>query len=280
MILIADSGSTKTDWIIIDKANSYPFQTKGINPFFLDASLVKKDILNNFPSQLDIHSIKSVFFYGPGCSSTERCAIVEQPLNNIFKSATIKINTDLLGAARALFQKEKGIACILGTGSNSGLYNGNIITENIPSTGYILGDEGSGAKLGLELIKLFINKQLDTNTENLFIETYNLTLEQIIDKVYRQSYPNRFLASFTPFILKNIKNTTINKIVKKSFSDFINLHILPYSNAKTTNIAFVGSVAYYFKNTIEEIALEKNIRITKYEQKPILELAKYHALVL
>ncbi len=278
MIVVADSGSTKTDWIIFDDLTRMEFKTKGINPFFLDNEQVKTDILKQFPKQIDIQSIEYVHFYGPACSTIERCQMVQLPLNSVFPKANITVKSDLLGAARALFQKETGIACILGTGSNSGLYNGDDIVENITSTGYILGDEGSGAHLGLELVKKIINHQIEKEIEDLFYKEYQLSAEQIIDKVYKGSYPNRFLANFTPFINKHINLPSIYKIVEASFSDFIDIHILPYPNSQDKPIACVGSIAFHFKELLQKITLKKNLNISKIISKPIYDLAKYHGL--
>ena len=279
MIVVADSGSTKTDWLILSNTKDIEFKTKGINPFFLDKNDVKADILAQFPSNVKITQIDTVYFYGPACSTPERCNIVHTALETIFSKAQIFVDSDLTGAARALFQNKSGIACILGTGSNSGLYDGKNIIDNITSTGYILGDEGSGAHLGLELIKKIINHQLEESTEELFYKTYNLSPEQIIDKVYKEPYPNRFLASFAPFISKNIDAIpSLKKIASDSFTAFIDIHVLPYKNAQSEPIALVGSIAFYFKDLIQEIASQKKLRITKIISNPIYDLAKYHKI--
>ncbi len=278
MIIIADSGSTKTDWIIIDGRNQVNFETKGINPFFLDEQFVIEEIKSNFPKGYSLNQIEEVYFYGPGCSTEERCNIVNHPIKAVFNNAKISIESDLLAAARAVFQKKRGIVCILGTGSNSGLYNGSVIVDNIRSTGYILGDEGSGANLGLTLIKQFLNQQLSKNVEDLFISNFNLTVDQIIDKIYRQDYPNRFLASLAPFLKQNIHIPEINRIVEKSFLEFFDWHVLPYQNVKNESIVFVGSISVEFKDQIEFIAKSKGLRILKYLKNPIQELAYYHQM--
>ena len=280
MIIIADSGSTKTDWIIFNDTQKENFKTKGINPFFLDKKAVELDILSHFPKNIKRNSVKAVYFYGPACSTSERCQIVEAALSPVFSNAQVFVDSDLTGAARALFQKKSGIACILGTGSNSGLYNGERIIENITSTGYILGDEGSGAHLGLELVKKFINHQLEPEIENAFFKYYNLSAEQIIDRVYKGEYPNRFLAHFAPFIKENLNQPSIHKIAYHSFLSFIEIHVLPYKNSQKEPIAMVGSIAFYFKDLIYEIAKEKNLNIGKILSHPISDLAQYHGLKL
>lgn len=276
MIIVADSGSTKTDWAIITKNQQIEFNTQGINPLFLEKEEVSKDIISNFPKELQVENIESIFFYGPGCSTKARSIIVEEALQLVFLKAKIVVESDLLGAARALFQKEKGIACILGTGSNSGLYNNGRIIENILSTGFILGDEGSGAHMGLELVKKYINQKLERETQVKFQETYQLSVEQIIDKVYKQAYPNRFLASFSPFLVQNIEDPIISGIVEKSFADFFDLHILPYQEAQNLPISFVGSIAFHFKSIIVELVQKHKLQLGKVVQKPIADLVKYH----
>ncbi len=276
MIIVADSGSTKTDWAILNKNQQIVFKTKGINPLFLEKEEVAKDIISNFPKGLMVENIESIFFYGPGCSTKARSLIVEEALRLVFLNAKTVVESDLLGAARALFQKERGIACILGTGSNSGLYDNGRIEENILSTGFILGDEGSGAHMGLELVKQYINQKLERETQLKFQEAYQLSIEQIIDKVYKQAYPNRFLASFSPFIVQNIKDPVICAIVEKSFADFFDLHILPYQEAQNLPISFVGSIAYHFKSIIVGLVEKHNLQLGGIVQKPIDDLVKYH----
>ncbi len=276
MIIIADSGSTKTDWVILDGENQVNFKTKGINPFFLDEKLVIEEIKNHFPDIFSFKEVEEVHFYGPGCSTADRCGIVEAPMKGFFVNAKINIKSDLLAAGRALFQKESGIACILGTGSNSGRYDGKEIVKNISSIGYILGDEGSGANIGLNLIKHFLNHQLSGRAEDLFMKKFKLSTNQIIDRIYGQAYPNRFLASFAPFVKENIHVLEFKDIVEKSFSEFIEWHILPYQNSNSEPIAFVGSVAVEFKEELESVAKNKGLSVSKYLKNPIQELVRYH----
>jgi len=276
MILIADSGSTKTDWVLVDKGTEIFFTTEGINPLFINKEKVKEQINLNFPKGYLVSDIKNVFLYAPGCSIQERANLVKEPLSTIFLNAKTEVKSDLLGAGRALFNKEKGLVCILGTGSSSAFYNGKTLEQNSNSLGYILGDEASGANLGLEFIKLYLNNLLDKETHNLFYKTYGLSTKDIISKVYRDVYPNRFLASFSPFILENLQVKSINYLVRKSFSSFIEKHILVYPESNTIAISFVGSIAYYFKDVLLELAEKYNISIEKVNQKPINDLLAYH----
>jgi N-acetylglucosamine kinase-like BadF-type ATPase len=270
MKLIAESGSSSTDWRIIDNSNNaIGFETKGINPLFLDAAQLIKELHESFPKNISTEDITELTFYGPGCSTTERCNIVKNPLSKVFNKATIEVNSDLLAAARALFGKQNGIACILGTGSNSGYYDGNKIISNIPSTGYILGDEGSGANLGLRFIKAYLNQQIEKELSEAFENQFQLKISDIIDKVYREAYPNRFLANFAPFINKNLHYNSVYDICRNSFSEFIDWHILPYENSLECEISVVGSIAEYFKVPLQEIAKNKGFQFSKIVAKPI-----------
>jgi N-acetylglucosamine kinase-like BadF-type ATPase len=269
MKLIAESGSTSTNWRIVSKEKTLAFDTKGINPLFLSETNVINDIQNNFPKEINYKDISELHFYGPGCSTEERCNIIKTLLQKLFSRATINVNTDLLAAAIALFGKKQGIACILGTGSNSGLYDGNIIIENIPSLGYILGDEGSGANLGLRFIKSYLNQQLEKELSVEFEQTYQLQLADIIDKVYREPYPNRFLASFAPFIKNNLNYPSVENLCKESFSEFIDWHILPYQNINATEVSAVGSIAAYFEDILQEVAKSKGFQFSRIVANPI-----------
>ena len=276
MILIADSGSTKTDWVLVDGKNEIFFSTEGINPLFIDKAKVESEIKNNFPIAYLLNKVKKVFLYAPGCSIKERANLIKEPLSTIFESAIIEVESDLLGAGRSLFMQKEGIVCILGTGSSSAFYNGETIVQKTNSLGYILGDEASGANLGLEFIKLYLNNLLDKETHDLFYKTYKMNTKDVINKVYKEAYPNRFLASFSPFLLANLHIESIRNLVKKSLSIFIERHILAYPESREIPISFVGSIAFYFKDLLEEVAKEYNIEVDKISQKPISDLLEYH----
>ena len=276
MILIADSGSTKTDWVLVDGENQIFFSTEGINPLFIDKTKVENQIKDKFPEVYLLSDVKEIFLYAPGCSIKERANLVKEPLSYLFKNAKIEVNSDLLGAARSLFMQNRGIVCILGTGSSSAYYNGETIEQKTNSLGYILGDEASGANLGLEFLKLYLHNSLDKETHDLFYSIFKLSTKDIINKVYREAYPNRFLASFSPFILQNIHIENIHNLVKQSFSTFIEKHILAYQESAEMPISFVGSIAYYFKDILLKLGEQYNINIDRISQKPILDLLDYH----
>jgi N-acetylglucosamine kinase-like BadF-type ATPase len=273
MILIADSGSTKTIWFLVDNGQkTAEYQTPGINPFYQSAKDIEND-LREFTTNDD--RIKQIYFYGAGCAFEDKKQIVRTGLQSIFKNAVIEINNDLLAACRALFLDKKGIACIMGTGSNSCFYNGKEIVENVSPLGFILGDEGSGAVLGKKLIADVLKNQLPENFKNKFLSQYNVTTAEILDNVYKQQFPNRYLAKFSVFLFENIKEKAIYDIVYNSFREFFVRNAMQY-DYKNNEISFVGSIAWYFKETLQEVADDFGLKIGKIVQSPMEGLLEYH----
>ncbi|MFC2152470.1 ATPase [Bacteroidota bacterium] len=277
MILVADSGSSNTDWIIIENNKIISsFSTKGFNPYFTSSEKISSDLKLEIPKDINIDTISKVYFYGSGCSTTEMKNIVKTGLVNFFQNPAIEVYHDLIGAARALFHNEIGIVVILGTGANTCFYNGNEITKNIPSLGYILGDEGGGDYLG----KLFITELLYENIPEIvssnFYKQYKHSKSQIMQKVYKESHPNQFLASICKFIFEYRSNEFVNSIITKSFTDLFEKHITKYDDYQNQNIRIAGSVGYYFQDDLQKIAKEFNTKIDLFEKKPINRLAQYH----
>jgi glucosamine kinase len=277
MILIADSGATKTDWRqVFSRQDTRSFQSEGFNPFFIDSQHIRKEIESELVPFIDSRHVKEVFFYGAGCSAVEQCIIVEDGLKPIFPDARIKVENDLLGAARALCGHQEGIACILGTGSNSCVYDGKKIIENIPSLGYILGDEGSGAYMGKKLLKEVISLSAPADIRDLFADKYNYSRVHILTHLYQQEMPSRFLASFVHFITENIKHPFMHALVHDAFQDFFNIQVLKYPRCTEVPLCCTGSVAYYFSDILKEVAKENGIEIKKISQSPIDGLIEYH----
>jgi N-acetylglucosamine kinase-like BadF-type ATPase len=276
MILIADSGSTKTHWCVVDNGIIVKeVFTDGINPFYqsqqdvvalLDAQLVRPlgDIL-----------VEEVRFYGAGCSFPDKKLIVSQALVRFFGNATISVYNDLLGVARAIFQHEPGIACILGTGSNSCYYDGKEIVQNVSPLGYVLGDEGSGAVLGKLFVADCLKNQMPEWIRDKFLDEYELTPAIILDKVYKQPFPNRFLAKFTPFILEHLEEPAIFNLVYDTFDAFLVRNVAQYP-LDDLKVGFVGSIAHYFRDTLEIVASERGIEIAEIVQNPMDGLVRYH----
>ena len=277
MILIADSGSTKTHWCVVDNAVEFKhIFTKGINPFYQTETEITQEIDLNLIPELKGIVIEKIYFYGAGCSFPEKKAIVSNALGRSFRKVIIEVQSDLLAAARSLFGDNKGIACILGTGSNSCLYDGREIVENVSPLGFILGDEGSGAVLGKTLVADCLKNQLPAEIKAKLLNEYKLSPELILDKVYKQPFPNRFLAGLTPFLLKNIDEPSVFNIVYTGFNAFFVRNVKQYTMANVS-VGFVGSVAFYFKEVLEAAAKANGITISKIEQNPMTGLILYHS---
>ncbi|MDL2243434.1 ATPase [Bacteroidales bacterium OttesenSCG-928-J19] len=274
MILIADSGSTKTSWALLGEQVPYSVQiTSGINPFHLDQAHIIALIKKEYP--INDRVIRKICFYGAGCIP-EKKYIVSEALNGCFGTEEIEIESDLLAAARALGQDEPGIISILGTGSNSCYYDGKKIVENVSPLGYILGDEGSGAVLGKRLVADLLKKQLpDALTEAFFAE-YSLTPTQIMEAVYRQALPNRFLARFTPFLKKYIHEPAIRELVEDSLDSFVKRNLRQYAQVRELPLHFTGSIAWHFRENLSRVLEQHHLSLGKITQQPIEGLYEYH----
>ena len=276
MIIIADSGSTKTDWVILENGNRKNFSTIGFNPYFINSEQITKNISENFPKNLDGKKVEKVFFYGAGCSSHERCETVSKGLKKFFVNAEIKVSHDIEGAAIGLFGNSPGIALILGTGSNSCVYDGNKIVDNIPALGYILGDEGSGAFFGLQLVKDFLNKEMPEKLYGNFRKKYGFDREYILDRVYKKPLPNRFLAGFAPFLTENIDHPYIEKMITTGFELFFKRHVIPYKNYTQYNIGSIGSIGYYLAPFLKNVAHNYGFDKIIIMKSPLEGLVRYY----
>lgn len=284
MILIADSGSTKTDWRLIDsQKNIYQYTTIGFNPYFQDSDTIAHEIRKNLLPLVRLQVMEDIdsddlfiYFYGAGCSYKQKCDILKMAIQEVFPKANIEVEHDLLAAARALCGKNEGIAAIMGTGSNSCYYNGEQIEENVASLGYILGDEGSGAHIGKHFIQDYLNKDMPQKISQDFYETYKLSNDTIFDAVYKSQMPSKFLASFSKFIYQNQHEQYIHDLLMFSFDQFFKKHICKYPNHREVKMSCVGSVAYYYRNKLHYVADSKGIVIDKILESPISALTLYH----
>lgn len=285
MILIADSGSTKTDWRLIDENKKiHQFATTGINPYFQSseqiAEMLRKELIPQLKSEiwnLDSDSYRDeIFFYGAGCGAESKKEIVNEALQKIFPEAEITIETDMLGAARSLCGRNAGIAAILGTGANTCYYDGEIIAENKASLGFVLGDEGSGAHIGKTFIQAYLNKEMPEVIANRFFERFKLSKDEILDFVYKQPLPNKFLASFSKFIYQNLKEQYIVDLVADCFNQFFEKHICKYEKHKEVKLSCTGSVAFYYSNILRAVASNKGVNIDTIIESPIAGLTLYH----
>lgn len=276
MLLIADSGSTKTQWCLVNEGEiKKQIFTKGINPFYQSESEIKSEIELTLLPELLGEKIDRICFYGAGCSFPDKKMVVSNALGFLFRDVMIEVYSDLLAAARSLFGVEKGIACILGTGSNSCYYDGVQIVENVSPLGFVLGDEGSGAVLGKTLVADCLKSQLPDELKVKFLEKYNLTPAEMLEAVYKKPFPNRFLAQFTPFLSENIANSSIYNIVYNGFLAFLKRNVMQYE-LEGLKIGVVGSVGYYMKDVLSKAALDSGLTVDFVVQSPMSGLIKYH----
>jgi len=276
MLLIADSGSTKTQWCLVNEGEIIKqIFTKGINPFYQSESEIKSEIELTLLPELLGEKIDRICFYGAGCSFPDKKMVVSNALGFHFRDVMIEVYSDLLAAARSLFGVEKGIACILGTGSNSCYYDGVQIVENVSPLGFVLGDEGSGAVLGKTLVADCLKNQLSEELKAKFFVRYNLTPAEILEAVYKKPFPNRFLAQFTPFLSENIANSLIYNIVYDGFLAFLKRNVMQYE-LEGLKIGVVGSVGYYMKDVLSKAALDSGLTVDYIVQSPMSGLIKYH----
>lgn len=278
MILIADSGSTKTDWcIVLNDTLIKRIETKGINPFFQSEEEIRQALTASLLPQLPEGTFNSVHFYGAGCTLEKAPVLRRAIADSLPVVGNIKAHSDMLAAARGLCGHEAGIACILGTGSNSCFYDGKEIVSNISPLGFILGDEGSGAVLGKLLVGDVLKNQLPPAIKEAFLKEFDLTAPEIIDRVYRQPFPNRFLASLSPFIARHLDEPALRTLVFNSFTAFLRRNVMQY-DYKHYPVHFIGSVAHCYKEILQEAAQETGVSIGKILQSPMEGLIEYHTL--
>ena len=277
MMLIADSGSTKTDWcVILDNTPIKRIGTKGLNPFFQSEEEIQQELTHSLLPQLPGGTIDSVYFYGAGCTPEKAPTLRRAIADSLPIVGNIKAYSDMLAAARGLCGREAGITCILGTGSNSCFYDGKEIVNHISPLGFILGDEGSGAVLGKLLVGDILKNQLSPAIKEAFLKQFDLTVPEIIDRVYRQPFPNRFLASLSPFIAQHLEEPGIRQLVLGSFIAFLRRNVMQYDYTQYP-AHFIGSVAHCYKEILQEAAQETGIRIGKILQSPMEGLIQYHS---
>lgn len=282
MILIADSGSTKTDWRVVDEEGKKlsSIVTEGLNPYFLPkekiAATIRKEVLPKATN------VDKVFFYGAGCGLPAKADLVRSVLDSIIESRDpADVSGDILGAARSLLQDEEGIACILGTGANSCLYDGRDISGIMPSLGYMFSDWGSGTVMCKDLIELILQEKLPAAIIEDFHTQYKMGRSEILDHIYNKPLPNRFLASFTPFLLRYAETPECKEIIVNNFKKFFSYYVNGYRSVKKkVRVSFVGSIAYRFKSHLVRVGDELGIEIENVVQSPMDGLVKYHCITV
>ena len=274
--LIADSGSTKTEWCLIGNGKNRKAITQGLSPYFLSGEQIREIIAKELPASFRSSAPAEIFFYGTGCSNPENAKIVKKAISAVFKNTKIHVDHDLMGAAKALCGNEKGVACILGTGSNSCYYNGKKIVKNSPGLGYVLGDEGSGAYLGKKVIQYFLYKTFEPDLMDRFNIKFNVTAQEILEAVYKKPLPNRYLSQYVPFLIENRGNFMVENIIEDGFNDFFFNHIYKYRESWTMPINFVGSVAFGFKDVLKDMCSSYELQLGKVLKNPMDGLIKFH----
>jgi glucosamine kinase len=281
MLLIADSGSTKTDWRLVDDEGKTVAKTKteGLNPFFVSHEKLAAVIATRVVPL--VATVDKVFFYGAGCGLAVKAAKVKEALQVIPSRHEPEVSGDILGSARSLLQDGEGTACILGTGSNSCLYNGREITGIMPSLGFMFSDWGSGTVMSKDLIALILQEKLPSDLIIDFRETYQLGRAEILDSIYNKPAPNRFLASFTPFLLKYSEQTDCREIILDNFRNFFLYYVLRYPPTKNgIKVSFTGSIAHNFRKYLFEVASTMDIDIERIVQHPMDGLVQYHCVTV
>ncbi len=277
MILIADGGSTKADWILLDKEGEQVFKTRtgGLNPAVFSEDLMKARLNDNE----DLYSVKeqvtNVYFYGAGCGTEKPTALLKSIFESFFNNAIVDVKEDTYAAAYAV-TSEPGIVCILGTGSNSCYFDGQEVDVRIPSLGYVLMDEASGNYFGKKLLRDYYYGKMPNEIAQLFEEQFNVEADHIKKHLYKMDNPNTYLASFAEFLLRNERNVYFNRVLHKGMKDFFKNRILPYQESKNVPIHFVGSIAYFASDIIRDVARFHLLKVGNIVRRPIDGLIDYH----
>lgn len=276
-IIIADAGGTKTDWIAIESGGGEinRVQTGGINAVTMHIEKIRESVCSA-SRLLNSEDVRSIFFYGAGCGSAENCKRIAEELLHEWPDAKIDVASDMLATARSLWGAGAGVACILGTGANSALYDGKEIIDNTPPMGFILGDEGSGAAIGKRFLSDVFKKVAPVAVIELFQKEIGWSIQDVIAETYRGTTPAKFLASILPFLHANISESYIKLLIVSEFKLFFQRNVLRYANIENLEVSFVGSVAYYFADLLKEAATECSLKIGRIEQSPLEGLIKYH----
>lgn len=275
--LIADSGATKAEWCLLKDGKKKTIFTQGISPYFLDTEQITDLLLKELKPRVKNVQVDEVYYYGTGCANPTNAKSVKKAVSKVFAGAKVDVNHDLMAAARALCGKEKGIACILGTGSNSCYYDGKKIVKNSPGLGYVLGDEGSGAYLGKKVIQYYLYGTFDDELRGRFDVTYTTTTTEILENVYKKPMPNRYLAGFCKFLADNRGHYMIENIIEDGLNDFFFNHLCKYRETWTLPVSFAGSVAFGFKDVLQQLCNSYEFEMGKVMKNPMEGLVAYHS---
>ena len=278
MIAIVDGGSTKCDWVILENSGKISQKTEsiGFNPNIINADLIPQEIEKNPHLFLIKNQLDYIYFYGSGCGTVENALFVETQLQKVFPYAKVTVKEDLTAAAYAAYNGKPAIVCILGTGSNSCYFDGESIRRDLPSLGFLIGDEGSGSALGKHLVRRFFMKKLPQDLHQEFVETYHLTIEDAIKNMYHNPRANAYLAEFNKFVVQRKQHPYFQNMVFDEMKNFFEYQVLPYEEAREAEINFIGSIAYYYEDILRAAAAELNLTVGHIVQKPIESLVEFH----
>ena len=278
MIAIVDGGSTKCDWVILENSGKISQKTEsiGFNPNIINADLIPQEIEKNPHLFLIKNQLDYIYFYGSGCGTVENALFVETQLQKVFPYAKVTVKEDLTAAAYAAYNGKPAIVCILGTGSNSCYFDGESIRRDLPSLGFLIGDEGSGSALGKHLVRRFFMKKLPQDLHQEFVETYHLTIEDAIKNMYHNPRANAYLAEFNKFVVQRKQHPYFQNMVFDEMKNFFEYQVLPYEEAREAEINFIGSIAYYYEDVLRAAAAELNLTVGHIVQRPIESLVEYH----
>lgn len=278
MVAIVDSGSTKSDWVILDEFKNVFLKTEtiGFNPNFISRELIVPEIEKNTSLTSVKNSITKIYFYGSGCGIQQNRDTIAHELERVFINAKITVKEDLAAAAYAAYNGNPAIICIMGTGSNSCYFDGENLKIKLPSLGILMGDEGSGSAIGKQLVRRFFMKRLPQDLHKEFEETYHLTLDEALKNMYHSTRPNAFLADFNKFVVERKNHPYFVQMVSEEMRNFFDYQVIPYEESKKSEINFIGSIAYYYENILRSVASELQLNVGHVVQKPIESLVNYH----
>ena len=274
--LIADSGATKAEWCLVNKKKTSTVFTQGISPYFLSSEQITALLIKELRPALKNAEPAEIYYYGTGCANPNNARLVKKAIKKVFPEAVVNVNHDLMAAARAVCGYEKGIACILGTGSNSCYYDGKRIVKNSPGLGYILGDEGSGAYLGKRVLQYYLYNTFDEDLRARFDAAYVTNTVEILENVYKRPLANRYLAGFAKFLADNRGHYMIENIIEDGLNDFFFNHLCKYRETWTLPVSFVGSIAFGFKDVLKELCSAYEFELGRVLKNPMSGLVEYH----
>ncbi len=276
MLLVVDSGSTKSDWVLLNGDQQINFSTMGLNPYFHDEATVIDAVKGNKDLFTYSSDVQKIYFYGAGCSAPHLTAIIQRGLETVFPNATVKVDHDLTACAYATYTGVPSIACIIGTGSNSCHFDGKTLSEEVPALGYILGDEGSGSYFGKQLLSLFLYKRLPKHLHEAFEAYAHLNKNIIVENVYMKPNANVYLASMTRFLVEQAEDAFVKNMVYEGFKRFVDIHITCFKDHQSVPVHFVGSIAHLFRAELEQACADYGVHVGNIIQKPIDGLVNYH----